>query len=217
MTIHLDGPGVSIADVVAVARRAEPVELTDSAMGESPQSRAIVDRLAEGEPKYGISTGFGALATVSIPPERRQALQTTLVRSHAAGMGGRSKTKWFERWCSCGPAPSPSATVALDRWSPKRWSTSSTPVSRRWSPSTARSVRAAISPPSPMERWRCSAKVRSVRGNGPTAAEALEEAGLESIALAEKEGLAVTNGTDAILGMLCLAIADTQRLLNRPT
>ena len=47
------------------------------------------------------------------------------------------------------------------------------------------------------------------------AAEALRAAGLEPIELAEKEGLAVTNGTDAILGMLCLAIADTQRLLEQ--
>ena len=47
------------------------------------------------------------------------------------------------------------------------------------------------------------------------AAEALRAARLEPIELAEKEGLAVTNGTDAILGMLCLAIADTQRLLEQ--
>ena len=87
MTIHLDGPGVTIDDVIAVARRGEPVELTDSAIERMAASRAIVDRLAEGEPKYGISTGFGALATVSIPPDRRRALQTALVRSHAAGMG----------------------------------------------------------------------------------------------------------------------------------
>ena len=87
MTIHLDGPGVSIDDVIAVARRAERVELTDGAIERMAAARAIVDRLAEGEPKYGISTGFGALATVSIPPERRRALQTALVRSHAAGMG----------------------------------------------------------------------------------------------------------------------------------
>ena len=87
MTIHLDGPGVSIDDVIAVARHAERVELTDAAIERMAAARAIVDRLAEGEPKYGISTGFGALATVSIPPERRRALQTALVRSHAAGMG----------------------------------------------------------------------------------------------------------------------------------
>jgi histidine ammonia-lyase len=47
------------------------------------------------------------------------------------------------------------------------------------------------------------------------AADALQEAGLTPIRLAEKEGLAVTNGTDAILGMLCLAVVDTRRLLEQ--
>ena len=51
------------------------------------------------------------------------------------------------------------------------------------------------------------------RGEKRAAADALRDAGLEPIELAEKEGLAVTNGTDAILGMLCLAIVDIQRLL----
>jgi len=87
VTIPLDGPGVTIDDVVAVARRRERVELTADAIARMEAARAIVDRLADGEPKYGISTGFGALATVSIPPDRRRALQTALVRSHAAGMG----------------------------------------------------------------------------------------------------------------------------------
>ena len=38
-------------------------------------------------PAYGISTGFGALATRHIDPELRAALQRSLIRSHAAGMG----------------------------------------------------------------------------------------------------------------------------------
>ena len=87
MTIHLDGPGVSIDDVVAAARRDEHVQLTDSAVERMATSRAIVEHLAEGDPTYGVSTGFGAMATVSIPPARRAVLQLSLVRSHAAGMG----------------------------------------------------------------------------------------------------------------------------------
>ena len=38
-------------------------------------------------PHYGVSTGFGALATRHIPVERRAQLQRSLVRSHAAGTG----------------------------------------------------------------------------------------------------------------------------------
>ena len=77
--VDLDGPGVSIADVVAVARHDASVTLTEGAIERMSRSRQVVERLAEGEPKYGISTGFGALANVSIPPERRRDLQTALV------------------------------------------------------------------------------------------------------------------------------------------
>ena len=87
MTIHLDGTGVTIADVAAVARQSQPVELTAAAVERMAAARTVVEQLAEGAPKYGISTGFGALATVSIPPDRRRALQVALIRSHAAGMG----------------------------------------------------------------------------------------------------------------------------------
>ena len=53
------------------------------------------------------------------------------------------------------------------------------------------------------------------RGQVRPAADALRDAGLAPIELAEKEGLAVTNGTDAILGTLCLAIADIERIVDQ--
>jgi len=93
MTVLLNGSHVAVDDVAAVARLGHRVELTGVAIERMTASRAIVDRLAEGEPRYGISTGFGALATVSIPPERRRALQVALVRSHAAGMGEPVETE----------------------------------------------------------------------------------------------------------------------------
>src|SRR5690242_20833362 len=52
------------------------------------RSAAVVERLAASpEPVYGVSTGFGSLATTPIPAERRAELQRALIRSHAAGMG----------------------------------------------------------------------------------------------------------------------------------
>ena len=93
MSIDLNGPGVSIAEVVAVARQYSPVTLTPAATERMVTARQIVETLAEGEPTYGVSTGFGALATVTIPPDRRAALQEALVRSHAAGMGPSVETE----------------------------------------------------------------------------------------------------------------------------
>src|SRR6478736_9099730 len=81
------GP-VSVADIVAVARHGAGVTLAGDALAAIARGRAVVDDLArDPQPHYGISTGFGALATLSIPAEKRRDLQRSLVRSHAAGSG----------------------------------------------------------------------------------------------------------------------------------
>src|SRR3954447_1519347 len=83
------GPGpVTPEDVVRVARRDAPVELTGEALAAIAASRGVVEALAGADrAHYGVSTGVGALATPPIAPERRAALQRSLVRSHAAGAG----------------------------------------------------------------------------------------------------------------------------------
>ena len=81
------GP-VSFADVVAVARHGATVVLSADALAEIRRTRAVIEALADDvEPHYGVSTGFGALATRHIPTELRAQLQRSLVRSHAAGSG----------------------------------------------------------------------------------------------------------------------------------
>src|SRR5919107_2483154 len=75
-------------DVVRVARGGAGVRLTDGALQAIAASREVVDDLAGDEqPHYGISTGFGALATRHISPDLRAQLQRSLIRSHAAGSG----------------------------------------------------------------------------------------------------------------------------------
>ena len=81
------GP-LSFADVLAVARDGAPVELGADAVAAIGRARQSVEVLAAAAtPSYGISTGFGALATRHIPTEMRAQLQKSLVRSHAAGSG----------------------------------------------------------------------------------------------------------------------------------
>ena len=87
-TVEIGVGAVSFADVVAVARHGAPVRLGDEALVAIARARAVVDTLAAAPvPAYGISTGFGALATRHIPTEMRAQLQKSLVRSHAAGSG----------------------------------------------------------------------------------------------------------------------------------
>ena len=86
--VHVGVGPVSFAELVAVARDGAAVELADDAVSAISEARAAVEKLAAAPtPAYGISTGFGALATRHIPAQMRARLQRSLVRSHAAGSG----------------------------------------------------------------------------------------------------------------------------------
>jgi histidine ammonia-lyase len=77
-----------IQDVVAVARDRARVELADSARERMAASNAIVNRIVErNEVVYGVTTGFGKLSDIAIPPHRLAELQVNLIRSHAVGVG----------------------------------------------------------------------------------------------------------------------------------
>ena len=81
------GP-VSFDDVVHVARDGAAVALSDESLDAIAKSRARIEELAHNpKPVYGVSTGFGALATRHIPHDLRTQLQRSLIRSHAAGSG----------------------------------------------------------------------------------------------------------------------------------
>ena len=88
-TVREIGVGaLSFPDVVAVARGGAQVRVSDEALAAIDLARTTVEELAAAPtPSYGISTGFGALATRHIPTEMRAQLQRSLVRSHAAGSG----------------------------------------------------------------------------------------------------------------------------------
>jgi histidine ammonia-lyase len=88
-TVMITGE-LTLEDVERVARGAGSVrvELDDSARGRVRSARALVDRIvSEGRVVYGITTGFGALSEVVVPPDRLLELQANLIRSHAAGVG----------------------------------------------------------------------------------------------------------------------------------
>ncbi|MBC8363818.1 MAG: histidine ammonia-lyase [Actinobacteria bacterium] len=213
--VRLDGPGVTIADVVAVARGAAVVELTDAAVERMAAARSIVETLAGGDPAYGVSTGFGALATVTIPPGRRADLQAALVRSHAAGMGPPVEAEVVR------------AMVFLRARTLALGFSGARPLVAE---SLLAMVNAGIAPLVP-EYGSLGASgdlaplahaALAMLGEGDVevdgrvvpAAEALAAAGLEPLVLADKEGLALTNGTDGILGQLCLACHDASALLS---
>ena len=86
--IVLTGASLSIADVEAVARRHARAALDPAARGRMQESRDLIEGLvARGEIVYGVTTGFGDLATRFIAPADAERLQEHLLMSHAAGVG----------------------------------------------------------------------------------------------------------------------------------
>ncbi|OLF18887.1 histidine ammonia-lyase [Actinophytocola xanthii] len=214
--VVVDGGPLTRDEVVAVARGGAAVRLGDAAVDAVAKSRAHVDRLADAQaPTYGVSTGFGALATRHIPTDRRAALQRSLVRSHAAGAG-----RPVER----------EVVRALMLLRLRTLATGHTGVR----PATVRALvdllNADILPVVPEygslgcsgDLAPLSAVALALTGEGEvvvggtrtSAARALAERGIGPVTLAEKEGLALINGTDGMLGMLVLALADLDRLLD---
>jgi histidine ammonia-lyase len=85
---RVSASGVSREELIGVAREGFAVSLTQDARAALEAGAAVVRELVDsGEAIYGVSTGFGSLATTPIPAARRGELQRSLVRSHAAGMG----------------------------------------------------------------------------------------------------------------------------------
>ena len=219
--VVLTDHGLSADEVVRVARGGARAALGPSAREAMAASAALIEGfLAADEPVYGVTTGFGSLATTCIPVERTAELQLALIRSHAAGMGPRGRARGGAGdGAAAGPHPGhgllgrPAGGGGRARWP------CSTPASRRSSTSTARSGRAATWRRWPTARWCSSARARCAT---PTArcgrrADALAAAGLAPVVLRAKEGLALINGTDGILGMLVLALADLGACCGWPT
>lgn len=216
MTALAIGPQpLTRADVIAVARHHIPVRLTDEARAEMAKSREIVEALADGdEPTYGISTGFGALATRSIPASRRVDLQRSLVRSHAAGTGPEVETEVVRALMllrlstlatgRTGIRPSTAQAYAA------LLNAGITPIVREYGSLGCSGDLAPLA--SCALALLGEGDVRDDSGVRP-ARDALKEAGLSAVELAEKEGLALINGTDGMLGMLVLALHDLRMLL----
>src|SRR4051794_8662545 len=86
--VVIDGNSLTLDQVTSVARDRAPVSLAPHARQRVLATRAVVEDLVSRRAvAYGVTTGFGKLSEIAIPPERLAELQVNLVRSHAAGVG----------------------------------------------------------------------------------------------------------------------------------
>ncbi len=86
--IFLNGNSLTIEQVVQVARHYEPVSIEPGIIETINRCSSTVDQFLEEERiVYGITTGFGSFAQITIPPENVRQLQVNLLMSHASGIG----------------------------------------------------------------------------------------------------------------------------------
>ncbi|MEE2814617.1 MAG: histidine ammonia-lyase, partial [Actinomycetota bacterium] len=207
---------LSPADVVAVARHLAPVAIADSARARVAAARAVVDGMAaDPEPHYGVSTGFGALATTFIAPERRRQLQVSLIRSHAAGTGAEVETEVVRalqllRLQTLASGHTGVRPVVVDTYA-AMLNARITPVVREYGSLGCSGDLAPLAHVALASMGE--GDVRDAEGTLMPAADALAAAGIEPLVLVEKEGLALINGTDGMLGMLLLALDDLETLV----
>ena len=206
---------LSLESVVAVARHGVRVGLGEEARERILASRRHVEEIiGEGRPVYGVTTGFGALATTHIPTPERRELQHSLLRSHAAGAGSFVE---------------PEVVRAMMVIRAKTLAMGFSGVSVELVEALIAFLNGGLIPAVPEHGslgasgdlaplahvGLCLTGEGWVLEDGEvvSAARALEKARLEPVRLQTKEGLALINGTDGMLGMLILALADFELLL----
>jgi histidine ammonia-lyase len=87
-TLVIDGRPLTLEQVESVARHGTRVELGPEGRETLQRGRAALQAaMAEGDPIYGVNTGFGSLAGVRISPEDLRSVQQNLILSHASGVG----------------------------------------------------------------------------------------------------------------------------------
>ena len=214
-TVTLSTSGTTYTDVIDVARHGARVELSTAAIDAMNASRKYIEGYAAGgDPVYGVSTGFGALANRHIDVADRAQLQKSLIRSHAAGVG---------------PAIEREVVRALMFLRLRTMASGRTGVRVALAQSYVDFLNNGITPVVPeFGSLGCSGdlaplshcalalmgegRVHDANGVEMETMQALNAAGIKPIELEAKEGLALINGTDGMLGMLIMACADLEQL-----
>jgi len=214
--VVLDGRSLTIPEVEAVARGDRRVSLSNDARARMLRAHEHVARIVRnGEVVYGVTTGFGKLSDVAIPPERLAELQINLVRSHASGVGTELSREATRAMMLL------RANVLAKGYSGARPHLPDLLVGMLnaglWPPIPEQGSVGASGDLAPLAHLGLAmigeGELHSESGSGD-AAEVLREFGLEPITLGPKEGITLINGTQAHTAIAALAVCDARRLWN---
>jgi histidine ammonia-lyase len=212
--IVLTGADLAVEDVEAVARGGLGAALDVHARARMDEARGVIESLvAAGEIVYGVTTGFGDLASTFVPPADSERLQENLLMSHAAGVGARFPREIVRAMLllrantlalghsGCRPLIVDRLLDLLDRGIhpvvPEQGSVGAS---------------GDLAPLAHLALPLIGRGEVELRGEVMPAHAALREAGLEPIRLQAKEGLALLNGTQMMTAIGALLAADADRL-----
>jgi len=214
--VQIDGEHLTLEEVFRIVFEDAVAELAPAARERLNASRAVIDRIVETKTRvYGVNTGFGKLASAQISPDEIRHLQLNLVRSHACGVGP-PLSEFATR-----------ATLALRANALAKGFSGVRPVvaetllamlNRGVHPviPSQGSVGASgdLAPLAHLAQVAIGEGIATFRGRRMPARAALGEAGVAPLVLGAKEGLALLNGTQAMLALLTLALREAEIALD---
>ena len=208
--------GLTVDDVVSVARFGAKVRLSDSCMKRVADSRAFVEKIvAAKKPVYGINTGFGKFSDVAVSPEDTRTLQLNLIMSHACGVGDPMPEEVVRALMLLRLN---ALSFGFSGAQPETLETLLGMINKNVIPYIPRkgSLGASgdLAPLSHMALSMVGMGHSYYKGKLMDGGEALKKAGIKPAVLSAKEGLALINGTQAMNGYATLALYDAKKLLH---
>lgn len=212
--VVVDGASLTLGDVVDVARHGRAVQVSEVALEGMLRSSGVVGEIvARNEVVYGVTTGFGKLADIAIPPHRLAELQVNLVRSHASGVGAMLSEEEVRAMMLL------RANVIAKGYSGARPDLvlllASMLNAGLYPPVPEQGSVGASGDLAPLAHLALSLIGEGVlhqRGETGPAAEMLRRNGLAPVALGPKEGITLINGTQAHTAIAALLVHDSERL-----
>ena len=208
--VILDGNSLTLEDFIRIVRGGFRVELSEEAMKRVEKARSFVDRFVQEEKVvYGITTGFGKFSDVVISSEEAKELQRNLIISHSCGVGNplqeeaakgimvlriNALAKGFS-----GIRPSTLNTLV------QMVNNNVNPVIPE---KGSLGASGDLAPLAHMVLVMIGEGEAYYNGQRMPGAKAMEMAGIETVELTSKEGLALINGTQVMTSIGALALYD---------
>ena len=213
--VVLTGADLTVADVEAVARVGATAALDIHARARMDEARAVIEELlAESAVVYGVTTGFGDLATTFVEPSRSAELQEHLLMSHAVGVGVAFprevvRAMLLLRANTLALGHSGCRPVIVDRLLAFLEQGLHPVVPEQGSVGAS----GDLAPLAHLALPLIGRGQVELHGQVLPALLALREAGIEPLQLEAKEGLALLNGTQMMSAIGALLLADADRLV----